>query len=121
MALLWGEEVRWVGSFFISLGMSCRFVIGCRFSSLHLWTSVECAYCMAIILTCLNVFLIFITRSLSFVSKFFIDRMCVVALAPETKTMSEATFHPFVMNLLPSGWYFVVFLPRVCATNLSIQ
>ena len=104
MALLWGEEVWWVVSFFISLGMSCRFVIGCQFSSLHLWTSIECAYCMAITLMCLNVFLIFMTRSLSFVSKIFIDRMCVVALAPETNITSEATFHPFVVNLLTSGW-----------------
>ena len=51
---------------------------GGRFSSLRLWTSIECAYCVAIMLICLNVLLIFITRSLSFVSKLFIDGMCVV-------------------------------------------
>lgn len=28
------------------------------------------------------------------------DGMCVVALAPATITMSEATFHPFVMRIL---------------------
>jgi hypothetical protein len=53
------------------------------------------AYCMAILLICLNVFLIFKARSLSFIPKFFIDGMC--------------------------GCYFVFFLLRVCAANLSLQ
>ena len=61
---------------------------------------------MAIILICLNVFLVFMIGSLSFVSRFFIDGMCVVALAHATSTMSGATFHPFFTMLLMSGWYF---------------
>ena len=52
---------------------------------------------------------------------FFIDGMCVVALALVTNTMSRATFHPLVIMFLMSGWYFVVFLSRVSAINLSLQ
>ena len=58
---------------------------------------------------------------LSFVSKFFIEGMCVVALVHATSTMSGATFHPFVMMLLMSGWYFVIFISRVYAANMSLQ
>ena len=91
------------------------------FSSLRLWTSIECAYCVAIMLICWNVFFIFMRGSLSVVSRFCIDGMCVVALAPATSTMSGATFQPLVIMLLMSGWYFVVFLSRVSAVNLSLQ
>jgi hypothetical protein len=72
-------------------------------------------------LICLNVLLIFMIGSLSIVSKFFIDGMCVMALAFATNTMSGATFHPRVMMLLMSGWYFVVFLLRVSAANMLLQ
>ena len=72
-------------------------------------------------LICWNVFSIFMRGRLSFVSRFFIDGMCAVALAPATSTMSEATFHPLVMMLLMSGWYFVVSLSRVSTTKLSLQ
>ena len=59
---------------------------------------------------------------LSVVSKIFIDGMCVVALAPATNTMSaRATFHPLVMMLWMSGWYFAIFLSRVSTVNLSLQ
>ena len=68
----------------------------CQFSSLCLWTSCR----VTIVLICLNILLIFITWGLSYVSKLFIDGMCVVALAPATKTMSRATFHPLVVMLL---------------------
>jgi hypothetical protein len=53
---------------------------------------------VAIMLICLNVLLIFIIGS--FISKLFIDGMCVVALAPATKTMSGATFHLVVVDIL---------------------
>ena len=42
-------------------------------------------------------------------------------LAPATSTMSGATFHPLVMMLLMSGWYFMIFLSRVSVANLSLQ
>ena len=78
-------------------------VIGCLFSIRLLWTSIRCAYCMAIKLICLNVFRICGGGSLSFVSSSFIEGMWVVALAPATNTMSGAVFHPLAMILLMSG------------------
>ena len=73
-------------------------------------------------LICWNVYFIFMRGCLSVVSRFFIDGMCVVALAPATSTMSGATSHPLVMMLLMSGWYFVVILSRgfeqICHYNM---
>jgi hypothetical protein len=99
--------------------MFWRYLIDCQISSLHLWTRIECAYCMATMLICLNVIMISMARSLSFVSNLFIDGMCVMALAPAAKTMS-GTLHPLVMMLLTSGWYFLVFSLRAFATNLLL-
>ena len=82
---------------------------------------MECAYCVAIMLICLNVFLIFVIGSVNVVSNFFIDGICVVPLAPAASTMSGATFQPFVMMLFMSGWYFMIFLSRVSVANLSLQ
>ena len=82
---------------------------------------MECAYCVAMMLICLNVFLIFVIGSVNVVSSFFIDGICVVPLAPATSTMSGATFQPFVMMLFMSGWYFMIFLSRVSVANLSLQ
>lgn len=56
----------------------------CQFSSLYLWTSMKCAYCMAIVLICLHVLLIFVTW-------LFIDGKCVVTLALATKAISGDT------------------------------
>ena len=78
-------------------------MIGCLFSSHLLRTSIECAYCMVILLICLNVLLIFVVWSLSFVSSSFIEGMCVVVLAPAASTISGVTFHPLAMILLMSG------------------
>ena len=65
--------------------------------------------------------LIFVTGIIGFVSKLFIDGICVVvALAPTTKTMSGAMFHPFVVILLMSGWKFDDFLLEVFVGNLSL-
>lgn len=66
-------------------------------------TSIECAYCAVIMLICLNVFLIFVTKILTFVSKFFIDGTCVVALAHVARTMSEATSQARVVMMLING------------------
>ena len=89
----------------------------------QLWTygSLECAYCVTIMLICLKVLLIFIIESLLLVSKLFINGMCVVALAPATKTMSGAMFHPLVVMLLMSGWFFVFFQSRAFVANMSLQ
>jgi hypothetical protein len=82
---------------------------------------MECAYCVAIMLICLNVFLIFVIGSVNVVSSFFIDGICVVPLAPATSTMSGVTSQPLVMMLFMSGWYFMIFLSRVLVANLSLQ
>ena len=110
----------WLGVLFI-YERSWRSLIVCRFSSLRLWTNMECADCVAITLICLNVFLIFVIGSVSVVSSFFIDKICVVPLAPATSTMSGATFQPFVMILFMSGWYFMISLSKVSTANLSLQ
>ncbi len=59
-------------------------------------------------------------ESFSVVSKLFIDKMCEVALALATKTISGVTFHPCIAMLLMNGWYFVVFLLRASMENLSL-
>ena len=82
---------------------------------------MECAYCPAIMFICLNVFLIFAIRSLSFVSRLLIEGIFVVALARVARTIIGAMFHPLVVMLLMSGGYFVVFLARVPVANLSLQ
>ena len=53
----------------------CRSVMGCLFSILFLWINIECAYCVAIMLICLNVFLICDEGSLIFVSNSTIEGM----------------------------------------------
>ena len=78
-------------------------MIGCLFSILLLWINTEWAYCMAIMLICLNVFLICDVGSLSFVSSSFIEGMWVVALAPDASTISGATFQPLAIILLMRG------------------
>ena len=75
----------------------------CRFSSLRLWTKMECAYFVAIMLISLNVFFIFVIGSVNVASNFFIDGICVVPLAPATSTMSGATLQPFVLMSFMSG------------------
>ena len=74
-----------------------------------------------IILICLNVFFIFVVGIFSFDSSSFIEGMRVVALAPAASTISGATFHPFAMRLVMSGWYFVIFLSLASVVNLSLQ
>ena len=54
-------------------------------------------------------------------SKHFIDGMCVVALVPATNTMSGVIFHPFVMRIFISGWYFVVFMLMDSLDNMSLN
>ena len=93
----------------------------CRFSSLRLCISMECAYCVAIKLICLNMCLIFVIRIVNVDSKFFIEGIYVVPLAPAASTMSGATFQPFVVMLFMSGWYFIIFLSKVSVANLSLQ
>ena len=50
---------------------------------------MEFAYFVAIILICLNVFLIFVDGILKFLSSCFIEGMCVVALASSYNVANE--------------------------------
>jgi ABC-type amino acid transport system permease subunit len=70
---------------------------------------------------CLNVFMILVVGILSFDSSSFIEGIWIMALAPMASTISGATFHPFAMILLMSGWYFVVFLSLDSSINMSLQ
>ena len=84
---------------------------------------MECAYCVAIVLICLNIILILVVGSLRLVAKFFIDGIFVVVLALATKNMSGAMFHPLVVMMLMSNWYFLVFffqrfLPQIYHCNI---
>ena len=85
-------------------GMFWRYVTSCRFSSLCLWTSIKCAHLCGNHVDLFECILyIFLAWSLSFVYDFFIDGMCVVALAPATMTMSGTMFHTLVVMMLMSG------------------
>lgn len=68
---------------------------------------MDCAYCVAMELICLNALLIFVMGILSLASEFFMDGMFVVVLAP--MTTRGPTFHPLVVMMLMSCWYFIVF------------
>ena len=76
--------------------------------SLLLWMSMEFTYFVVIILICLDVFLIFVDGVSKFLSSCFIMGICVVALA-------------YVIMLLMSNWYLVVFLAQISCTNISLQ
>ena len=54
---------------------------------------MECAYCVAIMLICLDVFFILMRGSLNLVFRLSIDGICVLALAHAASTMSGATCH----------------------------
>ena len=51
----------------------------------------------------LNMLFIFVIGIFNFVSKFFIDGICVVAFALATKTISGVAFCPLHAMLLTSG------------------
>ena len=60
---------------------------------------ILCDYCVDLFKYYFN----FLMKSCRFHSKFFIDGMCVVALAPTTRTMNGATFHTLLVMLLTSS------------------
>ena len=57
------------------MSFNFNFVVcnGLLISICLLWINIECAYCVAVILICLNVLLIWDVGSLSFVSRSFIE------------------------------------------------
>lgn len=106
---LWHRFVSWMFSYWV-LGLKPVLEV---YNTLLVfqplsWTNMEHAYCVVIVLICLNVLWVFVTRFICFVSKLFIDGICFVALALATRTISGVTFHPLVVILLMSGWCFIV-------------
>ena len=76
---------------------------------------------MAIVLISMKVCLIVSLGILNFSSKVFIEGVCVVALAPVVMTISGSTFHPLLVMLSISGWYFSILRVMVSDQNLSLQ
>ena len=79
---------------------------GSLFSILLLCRIMDIAYCMAITLISSNVCLMFILGILNIVSKFFIEGVCVAALAPAVMTISGSMFQPLLVILFINGLYF---------------
>ena len=69
------------------------------FSSLLLCSWIDIACCIAMVLISMKVSLIVSSSILNFFSKIFIERICVVALAPALMTISDSTFHPLLVML----------------------
>ena len=80
------------------------------FSIRLLCKRMELAYCMAIVLISLNVWLIDVSGIWNIVYICFLEGMCVVPLAPAEMTISGSTFHPCCVMLSISGWYFCILL-----------
>ena len=57
----------------------------------------------------------------NFASMDFIEGMYVVALAPAIMIISGSTFHPIMVLLFISGWYFSIFVITISRENLSLQ
>jgi len=82
---------------------------------------IDPAYCMAMIFISLNVCLIVDSGSLNCVCRSFIEGTCVVPLTPAVMTMSGSTFHPRLVMLSISGWYFCFLFSIAFSGNLSLQ
>ena len=67
------------------------------------------AYCIAIVLMFLKVFLMVTMGILRFSFSIFIDGMWAVARAPAVRTISGSIFHPLEAILSISGLYLLFF------------
>ena len=76
---------------------------GSLFSSLLLCRIIDIACCIAMVLISLNVCLIIFSSILNFSSKIFIERMCMVSLAPTMMTNNGSTFQPLLAMLSMRG------------------
>ena len=77
---------------------------------------------MAIILISLKVFSMDFLGISNFSLIIFIDGMYVDALSsPAVMTINGSTFHPLLVILSISGWYFSVLMSIVSGENLSLQ
>ena len=78
--------------------VGCVFVgSGLLFFILRLCRIMDMAYCMAMTLISSNVCLMFIWGILNMISIFFIERVCVAALALTVMTISGSTFHSLLI------------------------
>ena len=91
------------------------------FSNLLLCRIIDIACYIAMVLISMKVCLIVSFGILNFSSKIFIEGVCVVALVPTMMTISGSTFHPLLVMLSISGWYFSVLRVMVSDENLSLQ
>ena len=92
------------------------------FSIRLLWSRIDPAYCMAMVLIVLNVLNVCFTavsHMSNCVVNCSIEGACVVPLAPAVMTMSGSTFHPCCKILLIRGWYFWILLLIASGENLS--
>ena len=102
--------------FYFMLGLYLPVVVHCLLCRI-----IDIACCIAMVLISLKVCLIVFSSLLNFSSKIFIEGMCVVALAHAVMTINGSTFHPLLVMLSMSGWYFLVFLVILCTENLSLH
>ena len=79
------------------------------------------AYCIAMVLILLKVFLMVVMGSLKLSSSFFIDGIWAVALAPAVMTISGLIFQPLEAILSISGLYLLFFASIASRENLSLQ
>ena len=78
------------------------------------------AYCIAMVLIFLKVFLMVTMGILKLVSSAFIDGMWVVALAPTVMIISGSIFHPLEAMLAISGLYLLFLASIASGENLSL-
>ena len=71
---------------------------------------MDIAYGMAIMLISSNVYLMLILGILNITSIFFIEGICVVALAPTVMTISGSIFQPLLIMLSINSFCFVFWL-----------
>jgi hypothetical protein len=105
----------------MSYGGSGFWGSGWWFSILLLWRRIDIAYCIAMVLIFLKVFLMVAIGILKLVSSAFIDGMWAVALAPAVMTISGSIFHPLEAMLAISGLYLLFFASIASGENLSLQ
>ena len=79
------------------------------FSIFLLCKIIDIAWCVAMVLISLKVFLTDDSRILNFALIIFIEGMWNVALAPTVITISGSTFHSLFLMLFISAWYFSFF------------
>ena len=89
--------------------------------SLFSYLLLYMACCIAMVLISMKVCFKVSVGILNFSSNILIEGVCVVALAPVVMTISGSTFHPLLLMLSRSGWYFSIFRVMASDVNLSLQ